>query len=161
MRCLTEFQEVYRELAARRNCLLVDGQALFHVLGPHGMLNDDFFHDAMHPSLRGHIALAQAILEVLHARRAFGWPADAPRPVVDPAACAAHFGLDTKAWISLCENGALFYYRIASVRHDRSERRAKELAFREAGKRIGAGEPPEGVGLPNIGVPLAAECRSR
>src|SRR5262249_25525147 len=93
MRCPSPFQQAYRDVAAghRAGTVLVDGQALFHAIGPHGLLTDDLFYDAMHPSLRGHIALAQAILEALHARRAFGWPTDAPAPRVDPAECAAHF----------------------------------------------------------------------
>ena len=67
------------------DCALVDGQKLFHAIGLHGFLDDDLFHDAMHPSLRGHIALATAILEVLHSRRWFGWPTDLPAPAIEPA----------------------------------------------------------------------------
>ncbi len=33
IRCLSSFQDVYREVAARRGCPLVDGQTLFHALG--------------------------------------------------------------------------------------------------------------------------------
>ncbi len=65
MRCLSSFQQVYRDVAAKQQCILVDGQELFHAIGPHGLLDDHLFHDAMHPSLLGHIALAQGIVDAL------------------------------------------------------------------------------------------------
>jgi Phosphoinositide phospholipase C, Ca2+-dependent len=153
MRCLTPFQQAYRDTAARHDCILVDGQALFHAIGPHGLLNDHLFHDAMHPSLRGHIALAQAVLESLHARRAFGWPAGAPPPpAIDPAECATHFGLGPKDWKLLCDRGFMFYFRTKALRYDPSQRRAKSEAFKSAAQRIARGEPAESLGLPNIGI---------
>ena len=65
IRAPSAFQEAYREVARRHGCILIDGQSLFHAIGPHGMLDDSLFHDAMHPSLRGHIALAEAVLQAL------------------------------------------------------------------------------------------------
>ena len=120
MRCLTPFQQAYRDTAARHDCILVDGQALFHAIGPHGLLNDYLFHDAMHPSLRGYIALAQAILESMHARRAFGWAAGAPMPAIEPSLCATHFGLKPQDWKPLCERGFMFYHMTAALRYDPS-----------------------------------------
>jgi tetratricopeptide (TPR) repeat protein len=155
MRCLTPFQEAYLETAARHDCIVVDGQALFHSIGPHGLLNDYLFHDAMHPSLRGHIALAQAILDSLYARRAFGWPAGASAPSIDPISCATHFGLKPKDWKPLCERGYMFYHMTAALRYDPSQRQTKKLAFKNAAERIARGEPAEAVGLPNVGVPAA------
>ena len=92
-RATSAFQNVYREVAARHDCVLIDSQSYFHAIGPHGLLDDSLFQDAMHPSLRGQIALAQAVLQALQARGAFGWPKDGPTPVIDPAECVAHFGL--------------------------------------------------------------------
>ena len=63
----TAFQAAYREVAERHGCILIDGQAYFHAIGQHGLLDDHLFHDGMHPSLRGQIALAQAVLHELHA----------------------------------------------------------------------------------------------
>lgn len=155
MRCVGDFQQAYRDVAAAHpdSSILVDGQALFHAIGRNGLLADDLFHDAMHPSLRGHIALAQAILRALHARRALGWPEDAPAPRVDPAGCAAHFHLGPKDWQPLAERGAMFYFATAPLRYDPTERMAKKAAFQAAARRIAAGEPPESVGLPNLGIP--------
>ncbi len=85
MRCPTAFQEVYREVAARHECIYIDGQSYFHAIGRNGLLDDELFQDAMHPSLRGQIALAQAVMNALRARRAFGWPVDSPARVIDPS----------------------------------------------------------------------------
>ena len=70
-RCLTSFQDVYRELASRYEAILVDGQAVFHARHPHGMLDDYLFNDGFHPSLEGHVALAEAILKALQAQGGF------------------------------------------------------------------------------------------
>jgi hypothetical protein len=159
MRCLSEFQQAYRDVAAQYNCLLVDGQALFHAIGPHGLLDDHLFQDAMHPSLRGHIALAQAIVDSLHARRAFGWPDGVSPPTIDPAQCADHFGLEQKDWKSISERGYMFYFATAPLRYDPGLRLAKQQAFEVAAGQIAAGVVPEEVGLPNIGVSKEAAIR--
>ncbi len=63
MRCMTPFQNAYREVAARHGCVvLVDGQAIFHAIGPHGLLDEHLFMDAMHPSLAGQVALRRGLL---------------------------------------------------------------------------------------------------
>ena len=68
IRCLTVFQQAYRDVAASHDFALVDGQALFHAIGVHGLLDDFLFNDVMHPALRGHIALARGILEARYMR---------------------------------------------------------------------------------------------
>ena len=119
----------------------------------HGLLDDHLFHDGLHPSLRGQIALAQAVLQALHDRKAFGWPDAAPPPVIDPAECAEHFGLTPYAWEKICNFGIMFYDLTVGLRHDPAERIAKRAGFGSALERIKAGERPESVGLPNVGVP--------
>ena len=159
IRALDSFQQAYRDVAARHDCVLVDGQALFHAIGAHGLLDDHLFEDAMHPSLQGHVALAQAILDALHTRGAFGWPRDAPAPAIDPAQCAAHFGFVPQDWQRICEWGATFYTAAAPMRYDPCQRTAKRRAFETAARRIAAGEPAETAGLPNVGVPAAVPTR--
>ncbi len=153
MRCPSPFQEVYREVAARHGCILIDGQTYFHAIGRHGLLDDELFQDAMHPSLRGQIALAQAVLGGLHARQAFGWPKDSAVPVVDPAECVAHFGIDNNAWrlIALWWKG--FNELMSPMRYDTNLRSRKREAGIAAAARIDAGVAPEAVGLPNVGIP--------
>jgi hypothetical protein len=156
IRCPGPLQEAYRSVARQYDALLVDGQEVFHAIGRHGLLNDHLFHDAMHPSVRGHIALAEAILKGIQARRAFGWAQDVPPPLLDPAATAAHFGIVGPVWKTLCERGAMFYYGYMAARYDPSERIAKHQAFLKAAERIAAGEAPDSVGLPNIGIDAAS-----
>jgi hypothetical protein len=153
MRCLTAFQDVYRDLAERHGCILIDGQAYFHAVARHGLLDDELFHDGMHPSFRGQVAIAQAVLSALHARRAFGWPADSRVPQVDPAAVARRHVLDNMAWNKICHWGIMFYDKAAPARYDSTERRAKQDAFGKAADKLAAGQSPESVGLPNIGIP--------
>ena len=107
----------------------------------------------MHPSLRGHIALASAILESLRERGSWGWPHDVPAPVIDAGRCATHFGLDTSGWLGFCGGRQKFYWAAGNLRYDPSECRARERAYKEAVRRISAGEAPESLGLPNVGIP--------
>jgi lysophospholipase L1-like esterase len=155
MRCLTALQDVYRETAARHGSILIDSQAYFRAIGPHGLLDDHLFHDGIHPSLRGQIALAQAILRGLKERGALGWPRALSAPVIDPAACARHFGLGAAAWRSISLWGMGFYELTRGMRYDSAERLFKRQVFADAADRIKAGAAPEAVGLPNIGVPEA------
>jgi hypothetical protein len=155
MRLLSSFQAVYREVAARHDCVLVDGQAYFHSIGRHGLLDDELFQDAMHPSLRGQIALAQAVLGELRTRRAFGWPQGSTVPVIDPVECVAHFGIGPKEWKYIASWWAGFNALVARLRYDDSERRQRIMAAEAAAERIEEGTAPEDVGLPNVGIPRA------
>ena len=56
MRCPSAFQQVYREVASRHDCILIDTQSYFHAIARDGVLDYELFQDAMHPSLRGLIA---------------------------------------------------------------------------------------------------------
>jgi lysophospholipase L1-like esterase len=153
-RCLSAFQEVYREVAARHACILVDGQAYFHAIGHHGLLDDDLFEDAMHPSLRGHVALAQAVLKELKTRRSFGWPEGVPAPVIDPARCAAHFGMKTdKDWIGICHWVSGFYGLVRPMRYEPAYRSRMRLAYLAAERRLAAGASAASIGLRNVGMP--------
>jgi hypothetical protein len=159
-RCPSAFQEVYREVAARHRCIFIDGQAYFHAIGRHGLLDDRLFMDAMHPSLRGEIALAQAVLQGLRARGAFGWPDATAAPVLDPAVCSAHSGLGPNAWKKLCLWGAMVYDLLASAPYDPSTRLARRDAYQAAFVKISGGMAPEAVGLPNVGTPEPVPARS-
>ena len=153
MRCLNAFQQAFRDVAGRHRCVLIDGQSYFHAIGRHGLLDDELFQDAMHPSLRGEIALAQAVLHALRERRAFGWPADSPDPIIDPARCAAHFGIDRSAWKDISLSGRRFYSLVGRLRYETSERSRKIDEAVAAADKIAAGIAPERAGLVNIGIP--------
>jgi lysophospholipase L1-like esterase len=153
MRCLTEFQKVYHEVADRHGCILVDGQSYFHAVGHHGLLDDHLFHDGMHPSLRGQIALAQAVLHELHARKPFGWPPNSSPPLIDPAECTRTFKINAPVWEYICTWGIMFYDLTYPLRYDSSHRLDMKQVFGQAFNRIHSGAAPESVGLANIGLP--------
>ena len=155
MRCTSDFQDVYREVAARHpGAILIDGPGVLRALSPRGRVGDTFFTDGFHPSLIGYTALSEAILRGLHARRAFGWgeAAPAPEPAVSGADCARHFGIDAEKWRNVCDYAEWFYDHTADVRFDPSARRAKAAIYREASRRIKAGLAPEDVGVPGVGT---------
>jgi hypothetical protein len=153
MRCLSPFQQVYRDVASRHACILIDGQSYFHAIGRNGLLGDELFQDAMHPSLRGQIALAQATLVALWTRRAFGWPANAAAPVVDPAQSVAHFKIDKNAWREIALWWKGFNELMSPLRYDPKLRQAKRSAGIAAADKITAGVAPESLGMPNLGTP--------
>jgi lysophospholipase L1-like esterase len=155
MRCLSEFQDIYRDVARRHpRAILVDGPAIFRELSPRGTAGDNFFSDGFHPSLIGYTALAEAILKGLHDRRVFGWGEAGPSPIPSVAAndCARHFGMDPEKWREVCDFSAWFYGHTANVRFDPSARFAKSTRYREAALRIRAGAAPEDVGMPGVGT---------
>jgi hypothetical protein len=152
VRCPSPFQEVYRAVARRHGCILVDGLAVLRQICPHGILDDHALQDGHHPSLAGQVALAQAVLEALRARGALGWR-DGPAPTIDPAATALHFGMDTEKWVAVCARTATHYRGFLRARYDPSERRAKQCFYEDAGRKIARGVPPEAIGVPGLGVP--------
>jgi tetratricopeptide (TPR) repeat protein len=154
MRCPSSFQQAYRDVASRHGCILIDGQSYFHAIGRHGLLDDELFQDAMHPSLRGQIALAQAVLVALQKRHAFGWSAESPIPVIDPSQVASHFGIDKSAWRTIAMWWKGFNELVTPLRYDRNMRSRKRAAAIAAVDQLDAGIAPETVGLPNVGTPV-------
>lgn len=153
MRCLVAFQDAYREVAARHGAILVDAQAEFHAVGNRGRLDDEMFQDAMHPSLRGEIALAQAVLRELQVRHAFGWPEGGRAPTIDPKACTEHFRIGPEGWKKVCLWGVHFGNYCEWLRYDPTPRRERRLIYAKAYDRLVAGEPVEAMHLPNLGTP--------
>jgi lysophospholipase L1-like esterase len=153
IRCLTAFQDVCREVAARHDVIMVNGQSELHAVGRRGLLDDLLFQDAMHPSLRGQIALAQAVLRELRARHAFGWPDAIPAPSIDPAQCTAHFGLGKEEWKTICLWGVHFGAYVEGLRYGSALRMQRKKRYAEAYERLLAGETVEALGLPNVGLP--------
>jgi hypothetical protein len=153
IRCPSPFQDAYRAVAARHGAILIDGPAVVSAVSPHRLLDDHGFHDAHHPSLRGQVALARAILDQLRTRRAFGWPEGVPCPRIDLAECVRHFAIDADVWQTVCARSSTFYRDFAAMRHDPTERRAKQARYERAGRQIAAGVPPARTGIPSLAVP--------
>ena len=130
----------------------MDGPAVLRTKSRHGILDADLFHDNVHPTLAGHIALAEAVLSGLKARAAFGWPASTPAPVLDPQQCADQFGIDAFAWATICDRSAAYYGQLALLPSDSAERVEWRDRYAAAARRIRAGTRPEDVDIPGIGV---------
>jgi hypothetical protein len=151
VRCPAPLQEAYRTVAKRHGSILIDGLAVLRRICPHGILDDHAFHDGHHPALAGHVALAQAVLEALCARSAFGGRKSVA-PTIDVSETARHFGIDNEKWVIVCARAATFYRDFTWTRYDRTERRAKQRLYEEAGREIARGVAPEATGVPGLGV---------
>ena len=60
----------------------------------------------------------------------------------------------------MCRWGEMFYSAAGNLLNDPSQCRARQQAYKDALRRIGAGEPPESLGLPNVGIPQAPPARA-
>lgn len=152
-RCPTDLQDVYRTVAQRHSAsILIDGQAVLLAISPHGILDDNLFHDAQHPVLIGHIALARAVLDGMRIRHALDWPASTSTPNIDAAECAAHFGMTPNRWAIVCGRVVFFYKRTAYLRHDPKHRLNVMNRYEKAARDIRAGSTPEETGVPGLGT---------
>jgi hypothetical protein len=154
LRCISPLEAAYQNVAQRhaQSVMLVDGPAVLRSKSRHGILDADLFHDNVHPSLAGHIALAEAVLTGLKARAAFGWPISSPAPVLTPQRCAAEFGIDSGAWATVCDHSAAYHGRLALLPSDSAERVEWRERYAAAARQIRAGARPEVVGIPGVGV---------
>jgi hypothetical protein len=161
LRCPSDFQEAVRTAARRYDAVLIDGPMLISRLSPHGISDDHFFHDAQHLNLTGYVALAQDLLEQLHARRAFGWPTETPVPRIDLAECADQFGLDAAKWSEVCVRSAYFYQRTAFVRYDPTQRSSMARRYSDAARELAAGHSIERLGLTSFDIGIAIPGRQK
>jgi hypothetical protein len=149
IRLVSDFQEIYRQIAARHECVLIDGPAVLRAVSPHGIVDDHLIQDAHHPNLNGTIVLAEAVLRELHAKRLLGAKGEA-KPL-DPKTCAEHFRMDAQNWATVCDRTRVHFERTARYRYDPAERESKAAAYAEAARRSAAGEPAEALGLAGAG----------
>jgi lysophospholipase L1-like esterase len=63
----TRYGRVLRELATRYGTLFVDVDAILSRESPNGLVGSNFFVDALHPNLRTHQRIAQAVDDALYA----------------------------------------------------------------------------------------------
>jgi hypothetical protein len=154
LRCITPLEAAYRTVSRRhaRSVVLVDGPAVLRAKSQRGILDADLFHDNVHPTLEGHIALAEAVLNSLKTRGAFGWPVSTPAPVLDLKRYADQFGIDALAWATICERSAAYYGQLAMLPSDSADRVKWRDRYATAARRIRTGTRPEDVGIPGVGV---------
>lgn len=153
LRCPSPFQDAYRRVAARHpRCILIESADVLRSLTQRSVLDDTLFHDAHHPTFRGYVALAQAALDSIARRGDLGWPKDRPAPRIDPAQVARTYQLNPERWATVCAKSAMFYRKIAPIRHDSTERLARAWIYEQAEKAIDGGTAPENAGVPGLGV---------
>jgi hypothetical protein len=153
MRCTTPLEDAYRAVARRwPDVVQVDGPAVLRARSRHGILDDHLFHDNVHPTLAGHVALAEAVLGQLKARGALDWPESASAPALDAGRCAAELGLDVRAWATVCDRTVDQLNLIALVPYDPADRLRLRDRYAIAADRIRAGTWPEDAGIPGLGT---------
>jgi hypothetical protein len=161
LRCVSALEAAYRDVAKRHgaNVVLVDGPGVLRRRSRHGILDGELFHDAVHPTLAGHVALAGAVLGELKARGALGWPDATPAPALDPKRCGAQFGLDRAAWALVCQRAAAQYEMLSFLTVDPLERMQRRDHWLERAKQIRGGVPLESLVIPGYpGAYAAADC---
>ena len=154
LRCIAPLENAYRAVAQRRSqaVMLVDGPAVLRAKSRHGILDDNMFHDNVHPNLAGHVAIAQAVLGGLKARGAFGWPASTPAPVLDLGRIAEEFGIDSAVWATICERAAAACGWLEFLTVDPAERMRWRARYAAAARKIRAGTRPEDTSIPGVGI---------
>jgi hypothetical protein len=153
VRCPSSLQEIFREVAARHPSLvLVDGPRVLRAKSRHGIVSDELIQDGTHPTLVGHVAIAQDLLDQLVRRRALPEIARFGAATIDAAECAAHFGIDASRWALVCRRAAGFYERTAYAHHDPTECVAKARRYAQAALAIQSGIVPEDTHVPGVGI---------
>jgi hypothetical protein len=147
----TDFEQAYRSVAARHDCILVDAPAALRAANPRGRLDFNLFHDPHHPTFRGQAIIAESILRGLHARGAFGWKAKT-NPAVGLSECAAHFGINSSTWEAAARRSAHIHAFTANNTYDPTERLEWVRRLEQASRSLSAGVPAESLGLPGFGV---------
>jgi len=116
IRCPAPLRAAYQDVARRHpRSILIDGRRELAAASPTGLLGDDVIQDTHHPTLRGYVTLAGAVLRELERRKVFdpSPPLDLP---LEPTACAGHFGMDPEHWATMCERTSEHYRRVAGYR---------------------------------------------
>ena len=143
IRCQAPFRAVYRAGRDTAPSLHPDRwTARAGQISPNGLIGDHVIHDTHHPTLRGYVALAGAVLRELER----GQTSSAIDGRINcrsiPAACAAHFGMNADRWATTCERISEHYKRVAGYRYDPTERLEKSRRYAEAARRIRAAARP-------------------
>jgi len=152
IRCPAPLRAAYLRVSKRHpKSILIDGRRELSAESPRKLLDDFVIQDTHHPTLRGYVALANAVVRELEQKQ-FLTPSDSVRRPLDAAACARHFGMDAERWASMCARTSEHYRRVAGYRYDPAERLEKSRRYAEAAAMIKKGVAPDLVGLPGVGI---------
>jgi hypothetical protein len=145
IRCPAPFRAVYHEVARRHpRCILIDGRRELSAVSPNGLIGDSVIQDTHHPTLKGYVALASAVLKALQLRTILDRSPRFDLPL-DEDVCSQHFGMDSTAWTAVCERTSVHYQRVAGYRYDPTERLEKSRRYAEAVRRLRSGTSPSVV----------------
>jgi hypothetical protein len=152
IRCQSSLRAAYVRVARRHpTSVLIDGPHELAAASPSGLLDDHVIQDTHHPTLVGYVTLAQAVMRELARKSVFG-AALSGEHHLDPASCAAHFGMDSEKWATVCDRASEHYRRVAGYRYDPAERLGKSRRYAEAARQILNGVAPENLDMPGVGV---------
>jgi len=152
IRCPAPFRAAYADVASRHpRSILIDGRRELRAVSPNGLLGDEMIQDTHHPTFRGYVTLAGAVLRELARRRTFDQLSTFELPL-DASECAARLGMGPREWATVCDRTGEHYRRVAGYRYDPADRLDKSLRYAEAARRIRAGTPIEDLALPGIAV---------
>jgi hypothetical protein len=147
IRCPAPFRATYGAVAYHHpRCILIDGRRELSAVSPSGLVGDDVIQDTHHPTLRGYVALAGAVLRELKSRNVFGRARYSDEPL-DPAACVRDFGMNGERWATMCDRTSEHYRRVAGYRYDPSERLSKSRRYADAARRLRSGIAGEDLGI--------------
>jgi len=150
IRCPAPFRAAYASVASRHSrAILIDGRRELCAASPNGLLGDEMIQDTHHPTLRGYVTLASAVLRELARRRTIDQLSTIELPL-DATECAAELGIGPDDWAIACDRTSEHYRRVAGYRYDPAYRLEKARRYAEAAKRIRAGTPIDDLGLPGI-----------
>jgi hypothetical protein len=152
IRCPAVLRAAYESVArAYPRCILIDGRRELAAISPTGLIGDHVIQDTHHPTLRGTVALAGAVLRELEGRRVFDRSLSAELPL-DPDECAVHFRMDAEKWAAVCERTSEHYKRVAGYRYDPAQRLAKSRRYADAARRLKGGTTLADLGLLGCGA---------
>ncbi len=160
IRCPAPFRAAYAAVASRHpRAILIDGRHELRAVSPQGLLGDEMIQDTHHPTLRGYVTLAGAVLRELARRRTFDELSTLKLPL-DPNEIAAGLGIGPDVWAVACDRTGDHYGRVAGYRYDPADRLDKSWRYAEAAKRIRAGSSIEDLRLPGIGLKIPRSPQS-
>jgi len=152
IRCPAPLRAAYANVASRHpRSILIDGTRELSAASPNGLIGDEMIQDTHHPTFRGNVALAGAVLRELARRRTFDRLAMIPLPL-DGEECARQLGIGAEAWATVCDRTSEHYRRVGGYRYDPADRLDKSRRYAEAAKKIRAGTPFEDLEMPGIAV---------
>ncbi len=152
IRCPEPLRDAIENVARRHpRSIFVNGRAELAAASPTGLLGDHVIQDTHHPTLRGYVALASAVLRELSQRQTFSEAPISGLPL-EPGECARHFGMDGGKWATVCERASEHYRRVAGYRYDPAERMEKSRRYAEAARQLRAGAELGAIGLSGVGV---------